>query len=396
MIASTQAVAWFRHDPTKSVLGKSSGSFFWHIEPAVCGHRRLTYYNSTLDRTIDVPVSATPAVVNGIGVIVASDDGFVRFFDPTLTQIYWERRLKSSVYASLLVDHERSRVLVAATNGHIFSFDLRGNVAWATKTGVQVCATPTKLLDSEVVVVAAFGSRILGLDLRDGSIVFDRPVPAPWHAEYGGQAAHRDPYASPAATSEGTVIVGCAEFALCFSADGTELWRHEIGRAIKSSPAVIAKSQEVVLCSMDGRCSFLDTRSGELRAEIFLGSQITGSPAVSGSTVAVGTRLGNVVGLSTITREMVWESRQGAPREYTSLTVLPDGNFIATSDSGNIVCLRACDGAFLWESSQILGLPNHEPGMDITPVAGYDGHMYCASYSGNLYQFRFPTKPPEV
>lgn len=396
MIDSPQAVARFRHDPAKSVLGMSDDSFLWHMDPAVCGYRHLTYYNVTLDRTIDVPVSATPAVVNGVGVIVASDDGFVRFFNPTLTKVYWERRLKSSVYASLVVDRKRNRVIVAATNGHIFSFDLRGDVAWATRTGVQVCATPTTLLDSDVMVVAAFGSRVLGLDLKDGSIAFDQPVPPPWDVVHGGWAAHRDPYASPVATSEGTVIVGCAEFALCFSAEGEELWRHRIGRTIKASPAVIAELEEVVLCSLDGRCSFLDTRFGELRAEVLLGSQITGSPAVSGGTVAVGTRLGHVVGLSTTTREVTWESPHGAPREYTSLSVLPDGNFIATAAGGNVVCLRAGDGAFLWESSQVLGLPDHEPEMNITPVASNDGHMYCASYSGNLYQFRFMNKPTEV
>jgi len=68
---------------------------------------------------------------------------------------------------------------------------------------------------------------------------------------------------------------------------------------------------------------------------------------------------------------------------------MPDGNLIATSSRGNIIGRRRDDGGFLWETSQRLGLPDHDPAMDITPMAGPDGSMYCGSYSGVIYHFRF-------
>jgi hypothetical protein len=69
--------------------------------------------------------------------------------------------------------------------------------------------------------------------------------------------------------------------------------------------------------------------------------------------------------------------------------VLPNGDFIAVNGRGNIVCLGRDTGTFQWESSQVLGLPDHEPSMDITPVAAPDGNLYCASYDGDVYRFFF-------
>jgi outer membrane protein assembly factor BamB len=368
----------------------------WSREPVVCGYQRLSYDNPTLGRTVSVPVSATPAVATGAGVIAAGDDGFIRFFDRGLGKIYWQRRLDSGIYASLIFDVARRRVVVAATSGLLTCFDLRGGLMWSAHAGAQVCATPTILPEADVLVVAAFHSRCLGIALATGEVVFERRLPAPWAAAYGGSAAHRDPYASPATTGHDTAIVCCAEHALCFAADGTELWRREIGHAIKASPAALHELDQVAICAVDGRCLILDAGTGELRHELALGAKITASPAVSGGILAVGTQCDTVVGVDACSGEIAWTSPQGAPRSYTSFTVLPDGNFIATSSRGNIVCLRRDDGAFVWETSQVLGIPDHEPDMDVTPVVGPDGRMYCGSYSGFLYQFRFPIVEQEV
>ncbi|MFJ9847867.1 PQQ-binding-like beta-propeller repeat protein [Streptomyces sp. NPDC101150] len=391
------STAAFRHDPLKYVLpGRPAGPSRWDREPAVCGHRRHRHHNTVLDRELPVPVSASPAVVDGVGAVFATDDGRIRFYDPTLSKAYWERRLDSSVYASLVVDTARRRVVVAGTSGLVTCFDLRGRLAWSTGLSVPVFATPTVLPDSDLLAVAGFHSRLFGLDLDSGAIVFDRVLPAPWSVKYGGTAAYRDPYASPATTSEGTVIVCCAELVLCLDAAGNELWRHDLGCAAKASPVALHETGQVAVCPVDGRCLFLDIRTGELQACLHLDAKITASPAVSGRVLAVGTQTGAVAGIDITTYERRWHAPQGAPRSYTSFTVLPSGDFVATADRGNVVCLRRDDGGFLWESSQVLGLPAHEPQMDITPVIGPDGSMYCASYEGDLYHFRFPPHAPTL
>lgn len=379
----------YRHDPVKSVLaGRLDGAFHWDREPVVCGYRRLSHDSSHLGRTVPVPVSSTPAVVSGAGVVVASDDGRLRFFDPSLTKVYWERRLDRSVYASLVVDSERRHVVVATTSGLITCFDLRGRLVWSTRAEFPVFATPTVLPAFDLLVVATFHSRCLGLALGTGEVVFDRELPRPWSASHGGVAAYRDPYASPVAAADDLAVVCCAEHVVALAPDGTEVWKREIGHAIKASPAVLRGVGTLAVCPVDGRCVLLDAKTGCVEREVLLGAKVTGSPAVSGDVLAVGTQAGTVTAL-TSSGEVLWTSPQGAPRAYTSFTVLPDGNFVATAERGNIVCLARDDGRFLWESSQVLGLPDHEPAMDITPVASAAGSMYAASYGGDLYQFLF-------
>lgn len=384
------SIAAFRHDPVKSVLWAGEpGRFHWDREPAVCGYRMLTYQSASVGRAVPVPVSATPAVITGVGVCVASDDGYVRLHNTGLTKVYWERRMNSGVYASLVVDAGRGRVIAAATSGLVACFDVRGALVWSADVGAPVFATPTVLSGGDVLVIATFHSNCVGVDLESGALVFQRKLPEPWHAACNGSASYRDPYASPAATDAGTAIICCAEHVLCLAPDGTELWRQVVGHGIKASPVTLHETGGVAVCPVDGRCVFLDSRTGDLRGELFLGSKVTTSPAVSGTVLAVGTSAGSVFGLDVRSCDVIWTAGQGAPRSYTSFSVLPPGDFIATSERGNVVCLRRDDGRFQWETSQVMGLPEHDPAMDITPVAGPDGTMYCASYSGVVYEFNF-------
>jgi outer membrane protein assembly factor BamB len=392
----TLAVPAFRHDPIKAVLvlpkrssGLSVESVNWLKEPAVCGYRRLIYENKNLAQPVPVPVCSTPAVITGVGAVVGSYDGHIRLYSRTMDKVYWDRRLDSPLYASLVVDVGRRTIVTAATSGLVVCFDLRGNLVWSTNVGFPIYATPTVLPHADVLVIAAFHSRCIGLNLETGKKLFEQNLPEPWQAPYGGSAVHRDPYASPVSTASGNVIVCCAEHVLSFAPDGTKLWQQEIGHSIKASPVALAKVDQIAICPVDGRCIFFASQTGQKCGEVALGTKITASPAVSGNMLAVGTRDGIAFGLNIHTHEVVWTSSHGAPRDYTSFSVLPDGNFIATSSNGNVIGLSYSDGRFLWETSQVLGLPDHDPVMDITPMAGPDGSMYCGSYSGVIYHFRF-------
>jgi outer membrane protein assembly factor BamB len=380
----------FRHDPVKSSLRAGQpGQVHWGREPIVCGHRMLTFDHPHGGPPLQVPVSATPAVIGGVGVVVAADDGSVRLFSRGLAKVYWQRKLDSPVYASLVVDTTREHIVVAGTNGRVTCLDLRGALVWTVDAGAPVFATPTVVPDADLLVVATFHGRCVGLDLGTGARRFTVSLPEPWHAAHGGSASHRDPYASPAVTAAGDIIVCCAEHVLCLAPDGTTVWRREIGAGVKASPVALHPTGEVAVCPVDGRCLFLDAGTGEVRQEVFIGGKVVGSPAVSGTVLAVGVQGGATTGLDVQSRTVLWTAGQGAPRSYTSCTVLPTGDFIATAERGNVICLGREDGRFRWETSQVMGIPHHEPEMDITPVAGADGTMYCASYTGVVYEFRF-------
>lgn len=371
--------------PLHDVAGRTA----WQREPAVCGYQRVTHQAAD-GRTIPVPVCGTPAIVTGAGVVVAGYDGSIRFHNRTLDRVFWERRLDGAVYASLVVDADRRTIVVATVKGVVTCVDLRGRTVWSTDTGLPLYATPSLVPASGLVVFATFHSKCVALDLLTGSRMFVRDLPRPWSADYGGSAVDRDPYASPVVTEDGNIVVCCAEHVLCLAPDGREVWRTEIGHAVRASPAILPSRGEVAVCAVNGHCFFLDTGSGEVRWEVRLGGKITASPAVSAHVLAVGTRSGVSFGVDAGRREVIWSSASCSPRDHTSFSVLPDGEFVATAERGNVVALRRDDGGFLWETDQLLGLAEHDPALDTTPVASPDGSMYCGSYSGWLYHLRFP------
>lgn len=383
-------IANFRHDPVRMVLPCKSGpKVDWSSEPIVRNYRILTYFNKTLGRSVRVPVSATPVVVPNVGIIVASDDGFIRFFDSSLERIFWELRQLSPFYAPLLLSEGGSAVIVASTKGTVTSIDLKGTVNWVTPLPNPVFATPAIDFRHNLLVVPAFGGCVYGLDAPTGQVRWVRELPKPWGWSFRAASAAREPYASPVMVEDGNTILCCGEHIVSISDCGDELWHLNIGHTVKASPLRIPNSDIVVLCAVDGVARFINVKSGEIIETIELGGKVVASPAISENIIAIGTMGGETAGLSTRERKIIWRTRIDGPREYSSITVLPDGNFAFTGSRGNIVCVNRDDGRFMWETSQVLGLPDHEPTLDITPIASPTGSMFCASYSGFLYHFIF-------
>jgi outer membrane protein assembly factor BamB len=252
-----------------------------------------------------------------------------------------------------------------------------------------VLATAAVLASADLLVLGVFCSMCVALDLATGAERFRRRLPPPWAARLGGSAAVRDPYASPVATERGTVVVACAEHVVSLEPDGSTRWEVEIGHAVRASPVALGDRDEVAVVAVGGRCCFLSADTGALLGQVDLGGKVTASPALSGGTLAVGTRGGDAFGIDVATRQVRWTTPHQAPRDHTSFTVLPDGAFLAANQRGDLVALEVEDGRFRWETTQLLGLSEHDPAIDITPVAEPDGSMYSGSYSGVLYHHRF-------
>ena len=384
-------VSAFRHMPQKSALPplRVSDGISWRKEPAVTGHRRLTYRNRTLDRDVPVPVSASPAVIRDIGAVVASDDGYVRLFGAGLDKAYWERRMSASVYASLVVDPVAERIVVAATSGDVVSLDLRGTVVWTRRLGAAVFATPAIHAERRQLLISAFGHKAVGMSLDDGGLCFERDLPKPWHASPGGKAAHRNPFASPAFTAHGECVLCSAQSTLCLDPSGRELWRTDLPAEIKASPVIAERQGLVAVATVAGQCHLLDVARGTEQERIELDAKVTASGALSRDRLALGTSSGGVFCIDLNTSRVIWQEGFGAPRSYTSFTLSPIGDFVATGESGNAICRDAETGAFVWESTQVMGLHDHDPAMDVTPAICAAGRMYCSSYGGDVYEFSF-------
>ena len=375
----------------KSLIGAAVGDedFAWRREPVVRRLRRFRFDNTTLGRSIDVSISATPAVVNDVGAFVAGEDGFVRFLSRDLHKVFWERRLSASIYASLVVDPVARRVIVCDTSGLVCAIGVRGELAWARNIGHPIFATPAIHSATDSLTIGAFGNVAFGLCLRSGKIRYKADLPAPWYAAVDSPVAGRNPYASPAMTAAGETLFCSGSNVVMLSPHGCEMWNISLATDIKSSPIILTLAGLVVVTDVSGRCHSLCLRSGEIRATIALGAKVVASGAHSGAIVALGATSGRMWGLDCVNGNVAWTSSFGAPNEYGSITTTPLGDFVATSTAGNCVCLAAENGAFLWETSQVMGLPDQATRMDITPIIDRAGRMYGAGYDGSLYQFSF-------
>ncbi len=332
---------------------------------------------------------ASAIIAPGTGVLLATYDGRVRLFSVDLSETIWEDRLTASIYATPLALADRGILIVASTNGEVVAFDRIGKRIWRTEIGHPIYASPTIAPGPGVAVFCTFGSRCFGVSVDTGAIEFAISLPRPWSHALGGKASHRDPYASPIVTAGGRIVVCCAESVMCFSADGAPLWRCSLDASIRASPAFLAATQEVAVAAVNGRCVLLNAVTGEITHAWKIDSKVIASPAVSDEFVVFGGADGEATCVHAPTRAEAWRRSLCAPKDYSSYSVTPSGDFIATNSRGNVFCVRAQDGDFLWETSQLLGLAEHDPTLDTTPVTAADGSMYCGSYAGFAYYFRF-------
>ncbi len=385
-------ISRFRHDPVRATSEESLNSILkinWAQEPVVGSYLKLLTENLNTKLNVSVPISATPLIVSGVGVVITSDDGYIRFYSLDLKKVFWERRLNASIYSSPVFDRIEKTIIVTSTRGLVICLDLQGKMKWNFNLGHPAFANQSLLSDGFTLVFSLFNSHALALNIKTGEIIFQVDLPKPWHVAEGSFAGYRDAYASPVATQNNHVVICCAEDVLCFSSIGVELWRQKVGHSIKASPVLIESTSEVFVTLVNGDCLFLSLLDGTIHHKLNTGSKITASSAISKDVIIVGLQGEVSLGISVLTREIVWKSDQGSSRSYTSYTLLPDGNFIFTNARGNIVALDALNGNFIWESSQVLGISNQETPMDITPIVDSNGFMYCASYEGDIYYFFF-------
>jgi outer membrane protein assembly factor BamB len=371
----------FRGMPGKAVLADAAArDFDWRREPAVTGHFRIRQAGKP------VPVHASAAVAGDVGVLFAAGDGVLRFFDLCLERIFWEQNFYADIYAGLVVDGARMTVIVATTGGRVTAFDLKGRPVWDVELGCPVFATPAIAETADLLVVAAFGHRAFGLSLANGELRFETALPPPWYTAVAGLAGTRSPYASPATTDDGETAVCAGAHVLRLRPDGTIRWSCDVGADIKASPILSPDFSWLAVACVDGSVHMLDG-DGTTLWRRFLGAKITASGAATAGGVLAGTSDSAVHCLDPATGGELWRSPFGAPFDHTAATLTPAGDVLATAASGNMVCLDATDGRFLWETSQVLGLADHDPQMHVTPVATQRGALFCASWHGDLYRF---------
>ncbi|WP_148193920.1 PQQ-binding-like beta-propeller repeat protein [Pseudomonas syringae] len=377
----------FRHDP--SIRLCTSGQHDrvdWDVEPVITALREFVYYNKTLDSTVRVSLSATQIIIEGVGLIVCSDDGYVRLLKLDLGAQFWELRLAAPIYSSPIYLRDKKTVVVCSTGGTVCAISLTGKALWRASLPCPVYAG--SVYCEGIIFVATFNYNLYLLNADTGAIIRHCHLPPPRGAKINGLAAFRDPYGSPCIVDNNVVVV-CGEHILCFSGAGDVIWSTALSALIKSSPAFSKTADCLLVASVDGKVTLLNPKSGSPVHEVVCAAKIIHSPAISGDIACIGDESGTIYGIDLKHYNVIWTYSVGAALGYSSVTLNPVGDFILVTERGNALCLSKEHGNFLWETSQNLQMENHERTMQTTPIISNQGDMYCGSYSGYLYRFNF-------
>ena len=156
-------------------------------------------------------------------------------------------------------------------------------------------------------------------------------------------------------------------------------WSFTTGGSVESSPAVSGTT--VYVGSNDGELYALDAATGQLRWTFATGSDVWSSPAVAAGSIFVGSNNGTVYALSAANGKRRWGFATG--KIVDSSPAVSGNSVYVGSDNGRIYALDAATGHPRW--SFTTGSP-----IDSSPaVAGHA--VYIGSNNGTIYALNTAT-----
>jgi outer membrane protein assembly factor BamB len=195
----------------------------------------------------------------------------------------------------------------------------------------------------------------------------------------------------PAVVTDGVAYIGNARgtvYALSMR-DGSVLWRRPVpGGKLAASPADVA--DEVVVHGMDGVVRVLDRRTGRLRFFVRIGSPIESSPVVRDRIDYFGAWNGNVYALDLRTRRFRWVYRGGY--KITSSASLAGRTLYIGDYGGRLLALAPGSGRLRWAggvNGRIYGTPAVWGGRVFVPSS--DGGSLTAFTTGGRFAWRVHT-----
>jgi outer membrane protein assembly factor BamB len=221
-------------------------------------------------------VSSTPAVSASGVVFFGSTDRFVYAVNATSGASVWDAPVSTpaAVMSSpLLCDDGRLYVL-----SDVFVLAIAqdtGDVVWSTPFSLFAPGTSLALGSNQTLIVAGL-KRVLGLDCRNGSVIWT----------YGHPNEHDEDFTT-AAVSNGVAYLGCAMGVVSAVnvLDGSEVWTFNATRGVGfvSSPA-IGPNGLVYIASLDGGLYAL-AQNGTLAWRYAAGERAFTTPAVDANGV---------------------------------------------------------------------------------------------------------------
>ncbi len=250
-----------------------------------------------------------------------------------------------------------------SSDNHLYAVNAAdGRERWRFDAGSPVSSSPA--VSDRLVVFVDRSNTIRALDRTTGALVWQRATgpdrPLEWGHE-GWDYFTGSPVIAPGPDGEFLAVVGSGDgnvYALRLDT-GAVVWRHETGRRIRATPAVV--DGQVYIGSGNGLFYALDLASGTPRwtyqtAGVEFNSaefgydrkQIMGSAAVHEGTVYFGSRDASLYALAAATGQVQWHREDGSSwvinSPAVSATVVVNGR----SSSTNLRALDPATGDERW------------------------------------------------
>ena len=314
-------------------------------------------------------ISSQPVIPRAGRVLFGSHDGVLYDVASDTGAIVWRFNTSDRIYPTPLV-LESGSIFVGSDSDRIFALGANGTV--------DVALATTDDADTSAVLVGDGSLRV-----ASGRVLYalEPQLTVPLRLEFGGKV-----YSSPAARSDGSVIVGCQDDSVyAVDATGTVRWHTPTGGDVDATPAIDEAHGVAYVGSDDGTLYALALVDGAVRWRRPLGGYIRAGVAIGlDGTLVVGTYGPHtrVVGVARDDGALRWSLDVAGPptEDYgvaSAALVDRDGRYaLGTPDDSLWIIGR--DGTL----ETRVGMPAD---VDSSPVLVADGVIAVGCDDGNLH-----------
>lgn len=250
-------------------FGDEKGTF--HALDVASGQKRFTFQ-------ADAGITASPVIFQD-HILVGSYDQNLYCLKPDGT-IHWKVETEGYIHGTPAIWN--GNAVIAGCDGFLRVIQISDGVEkQKIKLGAYVGASPS--ISQERLFVGTFGNTVLGIDLKQGKVLW----------QYENPDA-RFPFYSSAAVTGNTVFVGGRDkfFHALNAQTGKEIWKFSAKSRVESSPVISGKT--IYFGTVGGQVYGLAADSGKVVWQYDAADAVLASPAIVEGKMVIGTQGGTL------------------------------------------------------------------------------------------------------
>ena len=201
-----------------------------------------------------------------------SADGFIYAVDMNGKKV-WSQETGGPNWAQPATDPDCGCIYVASMDHSVYSMDaLTGRILWQTPDLDGALVGSPAVSSNGVLFVGTFGSEMLALDSKNGSILW-RFKTEDWV------------WSGPVLANDALYFGDLSGYFYALNAiDGTSLWRIQPQNSIVDKPVVL---EDKIYLTTEGDSLFIISTNGDVLSSKVIGGLIYSSPVITGDTILV-------------------------------------------------------------------------------------------------------------